>query len=117
MRAFNDAQTVPKVEPPAQKVDSAQKDEGQFGRNVTLGFWGALAAIYIIWDYVVLGNRQLKETLAPSNIRANLYNLVVVGIAAVIFVNIGKVALVKLAAWNIPGISWLAEELTPLCEL
>ncbi len=76
-----------------------------------------MLVIYILWDYVVLGNKELEKTLSVSNIRTNIYNLVVIGIASVIFINIAKVIVVKLAAWNIPIISWLAEEVTPLFEL
>ncbi len=118
MRAYNTAAVQPEtnnVQPASPP--QANGNEQQVRDNFTLGLWGGLLVIYIIWDFIVLGNKNLKEALSPGNIRANLYNLLVIGVAAVIFINIGKVLVVKLAAWNIPGISWLAEEITPLFEL
>ncbi|MBT9145238.1 MAG: hypothetical protein DDT42_01108 [candidate division WS2 bacterium] len=118
MRAYNTATVQPETNniqtaPPAP----VNGNEQQVRDNFTLGLWGGLLVIYIIWDFIVLGNKNLKEALSPGNIRANLYNLIVIGIASVIFINIVKVLVVKLAAWNIPGVSWLAEEITPLFEL
>ena len=66
---------------------------------------------------VVQKNRRVSEVVEGHNIRTNLYNLVWVGIAAVIFLNGFKVLLVKLAAWNIPGVSWLAGQLVPLFQV
>ena len=82
----------------------------------TLGFWAGLIILYLIWDMVVLKTKAVK-VVEPANIRTNLYNLFMIGIASVIFINGFKVVLVKLAAWNIPGLSWLSEKLLPLFQL
>ncbi len=118
MRAYNTAAIQPETNN-VRPVSPApvNGNEQQVRDNFTLGLWGGLLVIYIIWDFVVLGNKNLERSLSATNIRTNLYNLVVIGIASVIFINITKVIIVKLAAWNIPGVSWLAEEITPLFEL
>ncbi len=118
MRGFNPAyaERVP-VQEGAPGADKISQKEKRVNGNAVLGLWGGLLVIYILWDYVVLGNKELEKTLSVSNIRTNLYNLVVIGFASIIFINIAKVIVVKLAAWNIPIISWLAEEITPLFEL
>lgn len=90
------------------------KDNGGY---LTLGFWLTLLAIYLFWDVVVTRNRNLTEVIDAGNIRTNLYNLFFIGFAAVIFVNGFKVLLVKIAAWNIPGVSWVAEQILPFFQL
>ncbi|MBT9146164.1 MAG: hypothetical protein DDT42_02046 [candidate division WS2 bacterium] len=118
MRAYNTAvQPIEAVQPPTNNAKPVNGNEQQVRDNFTLGLWGGLLVIYIIWDFIVLGNKSLEKSLSATNIRTNLYNLVVIGIASMLFLNIGKVIVVKLAAWNIPVISWLAEEITPLFEL
>lgn len=92
--------------------------EEKYGDGIkTLGFWIGLVILYIIWDFVVLGNKKIKDVIEPGNIRTNLYNLFMIGIAAVIFINGFKVVLVKVAAWEIPLFSWLANKLLPLFQL
>jgi len=93
------------------------RDQDPARPRVTLGFWLGLLAVYLIWDVIVQKNRKVGEVVDSKNIRTNLYNLVWVGFAAVIFLNGMKVLLVKLAAWNIPGLSWLAEKLVPLFQV
>lgn len=80
-------------------------------------FWLGLGVLYLIWDYFVLKNKKVSEIVEPANIRTNLYNIVFIGFAAVIFINGMKVLLVKLAALKIPGISRLCQMLLPLFQL
>ena len=91
----------------------AEKDKG----TSVLYFWIGLAILYFIWDYFVLRNKRLKDTVSPENIRTNLYNLTVIGTAAVIFINGMKVLLVKLSTFEIPGITWIVRRLLPLFQL
>lgn len=102
----------PPAELPTPATNAVEKDAG-----ITLHFWLALAALYLVWDYFAVGNKKIREAVEPGNIRTNLYNLFAVGIAAVIFINGMKVLLVKVAAWEIPGLSWLAKKLVPLFQL
>jgi len=100
-------------DPPVAQRNNAIND----ARPVTtLGFWVALLILYFLWDVIVLRSR-LRDTVEPGNIRTNLYNIFMIGMAAVIFINGMKVLLVKVAAWHIPGVSWLAAKLVPLFQL
>lgn len=120
MRAQNIGNQVPAandimadVAKPVTKPFKEPQEQGA----TTLGFWVGLAILYILWDYVVLRNTKIKEIVNPGNIRANLYNIVLIGMSAVIFINGFKVFLVKVAAWELPGVSWLAKKLLPLFQL
>ena len=95
----------------------SQAAEDKAGEKDAVWFWLGLGVLYLIWDYFVLKNKKLNDVIEPANIRANLYNIVFIGFAAVIFVNGMKVLLVKLAAMNIPGISKLCQRLIPLFQL
>lgn len=81
-----------------------------------LNIWVAIVILYLLWDFLILRTKA-KDVIEPSNIRTNLYNLFFIGVASLIFFNGFKVLLVKIAAWNIPGISWLAEKLLPLVQV
>ena len=101
---------------PVETIEQNAEVKPENGTS-TLGFWLGLGILYILWDFVVLGNKKIKETINPGNIRTNLYNIILIGVAAVIFINGFKVLLVKLGALEIPGVSWLAKKLLPLFQL
>lgn len=69
--------------------------------------------LYLFWDWYQ--NREgIRESLSPSNVRANIHNLVVITLASVIGFNLFTVVLTKLAGWRIPFISKAAGTLLPL---
>lgn len=100
--------------PVAKEVVQNNKVKGEYS---SLGFWGFLIVVFIGWGFIVAKNVKLRDAIQASNIRANVYNLVVIGLGAVIFINGFKVLLVKLGALKIPLISPLAERLLPLFQL
>jgi hypothetical protein len=75
-----------------------------------------ILVVYLFWDWYQ--NREgIRESLSPSNIRANIHNLVVITLATVIGFNLGTVILTKLAGWRIPVISKAAGTLLPLFSI
>ena len=99
------------------KMNRNEISEEKKGGISTLAFWLSLGLLYVIWDFIVLRNTKINEIVKPSNIRANLYNIVLIGTASVIFINGFKVFLVKVGALKIPLISPLADRLLPLFQL
>ena len=97
-------------------VGTVVKDNMSAAKNPgTIVFWVGMLIVYLLYDW--LQNEKLKDTLEPHNIRANIHNLLVVTIAAVIGINGGNVLLTKLAAMQIPGASKGAGTILPLFHL
>ena len=121
MRAGGNMGYTPAIGEPenVSKTDSVLSEAAQekSTEKDVIWFWLGLGVLYLVWDYFVLKNKKLNEVIEPANIRANLYNIVFIGFAAVIFVNGAKVLLVKVAALNIPGVSKLCQRLIPLFQL
>lgn len=99
------------------KMNRNEVGEEKKGGVSSLAFWLTLGLLYILWDFIVLRNTKINEIVKPSNIRANLYNIVLIGTASVIFINGFKVLLVKVGALKIPLVSTLADRLLPLFQL
>lgn len=93
--------------------DPTQKRTG----GITLGFVLTILAAYLVWDVVVQKNKRVGDVVDSKNISTNVYNIFAVGFAALIFFNLMKAFLVKIAAWNIPVISWIAERALPLFQI
>lgn len=79
-------------------------------------FWALLLALYLFWDYIQ-NREKIREVIEPANIRANVHNLAIIGIGAVIFIKGANVLLTKLASMKIPGVSKVAGSLLPLFHL
>jgi len=79
-------------------------------------WWVTLLLVYIGWDFFQ-NNEKVRNSLEPSNIRANIHNLVVIGLGSVIFINGGNVLFTKLAAMRIPVLSKIAGTILPLFHL
>lgn len=86
------------------------------GAKSSIIWWLVLAGLYLVWD-MIQNKSKLGDSLDPANIRANFHNIVVIGIAAVVFINGMNVLCTKLAAMKIPGVSKLAGSLLPLFNL
>ena len=124
MRATPLAQPPKNIKPagepePETKARSVVREnqEDKEGEKSIIGIWTALLILYFAWDYFVLKNKKIDENLDPANIRANLYNMTFIGLAAVLFINGFKVLLVKVGSFEIPIISKLAKRLLPLFQL
>lgn len=117
MRAYNvlPAESPLAGRPPGQEDGNYRNQNGE--GTATLIFWLTLAGIYLFWDYFAIKNKTVSKIIEPANIRTNIYNLFVIGFAAVIFINGFKVILSKVGELNIPGVSWIARKIFPLFQL
>jgi hypothetical protein len=79
-------------------------------------WWVMLLVLYLTWD-VLQNHTKLGETLAPSNVRANVHNIIIITLAAVVGLNGLNVLFTKLAALKIPVVSKAAGTLLPLVSL
>lgn len=79
-------------------------------------WWGLLFGLYFVWDYIQ-GQKKVADVVKPSNVRANVHNLFISGMAAVIFINAFNVFFTKLAALKIPVLSKVSGALLPLFNL
>jgi len=93
--------------------DPAQKRTG----TITLTFMLSILVVYLLWDVYVNRNKKVADVVDSKNISTNVYNIFAVGFAALIFFNLMKAFLVKVAAWRIPGLSWVAERALPLFQI
>jgi len=82
----------------------------------SIWWWVVLLLVYIAWDFFQ-NNEKVRNSLEPANIRANVHNLVVVGLGAVIFINGANVLFTKLSAMRIPILSRVAGTMLPLVHL
>lgn len=73
--------------------------------------------VLILWDFIVLKFKKVGDVVDSKNIRTNAYNIVFISFAAAIGINLFKILFVKLAAWNIPVISWVSKQLIPIFQL
>ncbi len=110
-----DSQTVGEV---AEKpeLQTNLSENMKIASKHSVWFWAGLLGLYLFWDYIQT-RRSIQESLEPANIRANLHNLVVIGIGAVVIINGMNVFLTKLASMKIPGVSKVAGNLLPLFHL
>lgn len=81
----------------------AQGSGGMVGYTVI-----GIVILYALWA-LLIQHERVKETLQPANVAANLHNFIVVGVQALIFIVVGKVALTKLTALGIPGAAQVAQ--------
>lgn len=75
-----------------------------------------ILGVYLLWDYIQ-NKSSLSDSLDAANVRANVHNLMVIGFASVIFINLMNVLLTKLAALEIPLLSKTAGAMLPLFHL
>lgn len=68
----------------------------------------ALVGIYVLWAWIAQ-NERIRESLNPSNIAANLHNIISITLIAVIGLVSLKVLTTKLAAMGVPGASYVAQ--------
>jgi len=80
--------------------------EGSAGKApyVLLG----LVAIYVVWAWISQ-NERITESLRPANIAANLHNILMITMIAVIGLVSAKVLFTKLTALGVPGADWIGQ--------
>ena len=68
----------------------------------------SVIVLYLVWA-IVIQKESIKEQLNLSNVAVNLHNLIVVGLTAMVFILLGKIATAKMTIMGIPGASWVAQ--------
>jgi hypothetical protein len=61
-----------------------------------------LLGLYVVWAFVA-AHERVRDQVQPRNIGINLWNLGVIALTVIVAINLAKVTLTKLAAWNVPG--------------
>lgn len=79
--------------PPQAEVEAGPEGEGQ-PQFFLVGFILLLAILWVV--------RQNSEALQRDVLGINVYNLVVIGVTAVIFISLGKVITSR---WPVPGLT------------
>jgi len=102
---------------PAAAPGTNTQDNLEKGREPgSIAWWLVLVGVYFVFDYL-MNRDKVFEAVQPRNIRANLWNLAIIGTACLIFVNGGNVLFTKLSAMRIPIISRVAGAILPLFHL
>ncbi len=68
----------------------------------------AVVILYLVWA-IAIQHESLKNQLSPANVAVNVHNLIVVGLTAMVFILLGKIATAKATILGIPGASQLAQ--------
>lgn len=62
-----------------------------------------LIAVFFAWGILQYHHHRIRETIRPSNIAANLHNLLIFMVMLILSANVLKIAAAKYAARNLPG--------------
>ena len=83
---------------------------GQVGGSTTGAVWILLllAGAWFVWS-VIVHHTRVGERLNVANIAPSLHNWLHIGLLAATFIVVMKIAWTKLAAWKVPGASWVAQ--------
>lgn len=65
-------------------------------KNHTVWFWVGLFVVFVGYGWIQHRNEKAKEAIKPSNLAANLHNVFLITVAAVIGIVAGKIFLTKL---------------------
>lgn len=68
----------------------------------------AVVILYLAWA-ILIRHEKLNSQLSPANVAVNLHNIVVVGLTAMLFLLIGKIATAKATIIGLPGAAWLGQ--------
>jgi hypothetical protein len=68
----------------------------------------AVIVLYLVWA-ILIRHEKLNSQLSPANVAVNLHNIVVVGLTAMLFILLGKIATAKAVAAGVPGVSYIAQ--------
>ena len=93
---------------------SPEKAESEKEVNKTpLITWGILAVLYFVWNWID-DRETIKESVQPANVKANFRTLAVTTLGVLIFGNLVKILVGKLAETKIPILNKIAGSILPL---
>ena len=75
--------------------------------------WGILAVLYFLWNWID-DKETIKESVQPANVKANFRTLAVTTLGVLVFGNLVKILVGKLAESKIPVLNKIAVSILPL---
>lgn len=88
----------------------AEKSEANKTPLIT---WGILAVLYFLWNWID-DKETIKESVQPANVKANFRTLAVTTLGVLVFGNLVKILVGKLAESKIPVLNKIAVSILPL---
>lgn len=90
---------------PTQSPSSVQSTSTSSNRFVPYALLG-LGILYFVWAWLE-EKESIARAIKPQNLRVNLLNLLKVVLMVIVGLGFLKLGLAKLAAWHVPGASFL----------
>lgn len=83
--------------------------------KATTGVIGLLTLLiaFFVWNFID-DNENIREQVKPENIKANIRNMVIIGLGAVLFINIYNIAVGKMLVAKSSFINAIGRTLKPL---
>ena len=83
--------------------------------KATTGVIGLLTLMiaFFVWNFID-DNENISEQVKPENIKANIRNMVIIGLGAVLFINIYNIAVAKMLVAKSSFINAIGRTLKPL---
>lgn len=83
--------------------------------KATTGVIGLLTLLiaFFVWNFID-DNESIREQVKPENIKANIRNMVIIGLGAVLFINIYNIAVGKMLVAKSRFINAIGRTLKPL---
>ena len=75
--------------------------------------WGLLAVLYFVWNWID-DKETIKESIQPANVKANFRTLAVTTLGVLVFGNLIKILVGKLAESKIPVLNKISASFLPL---
>lgn len=105
------AQTV--VDATAENISgSSTTTESTKSTTGVIGLLTLLIAFFV-WNFID-DSESIREQVKPENIKANLRNMVIIGLGAVLFINIYNIAVAKMLVAKSSFINAVGRTLKPL---
>ena len=73
----------------------------------------SLLIAFFVWNFID-DNESIREQVKPENIKANIRNMVIIGLGAVLFINIYNIAVAKMLVAKSSFINAIGRTLKPL---
>ena len=90
----------------------AQTEEKEVNKTPLIT-WGLLAVLYFIWSWID-DKESIKESVQPANVKANFRTLAVTTLGVLVFGNLVKILIGKLAESKIPVLNKISASILPL---
>ena len=93
-------------------IGEAQTEEKEVNKTPLIT-WGLLAVLYFVWSWID-DKESIKESVQPANVKANFRTLAVTTLGVLVFGNLVKILIGKLAESKIPVLNKISASVLPL---